>query len=219
MLIAATGLALCAVVVNEHLTRRSIERRYQAEVGHRRQVERQYSEALASHERLTQEIVQERRHSQELSNALLAARAKMEETVGRLTEENRIVQELQARLAAMQQHMDQLQGELAITLQRRESEAGGVAAAQVELDRIIVSQAGATSFQGRVVSVHPDWNFVVVSLGWDAVKIGEVVSIVREDQVLAKARVERIQEGVCAATILPEWKIADVRVNDVARAL
>ncbi|MBI4341672.1 MAG: hypothetical protein HY598_05265 [Candidatus Omnitrophica bacterium] len=217
--VTAAGIGLLGVAIGEDVLRRRADRRYQHEAGHRRQLEGHYREALVSHERLTQQLVQEQDASRQLSDALMAANAKVEEAVGRLTEENRTVRDLQARLAAMQQQMDQLQGELAMVLQRRDDAARGASTTQVELERILVSPDGASALQGRIVSVHPEWNFVVVSLGWDTVKIGEVLSIVRDEQVLAKARVERIQEGVCAATVLPEWAIADVQVNDVARTL
>jgi hypothetical protein len=60
---------------------------------------------------------------------------------------------------------------------------------------------------------------VVISLGWDAVRIGDVVSIFRGNQLQAKAKIERVQEGVCAATVLPDWKTDALELNDVARVL
>ena len=222
ILIGGIGVALLGWGGWEHQTRRSIERRYWDIVENQRQLKRHYAVAITEHQQLNDDLTRERQRSQELSQALLEARVKVEEAVGRLTEEMRTVQELQGRLTAMHQHMDQLQGELVVALQSRDASGNAVEAkhgAQVELDRIVVGQPGSPPLQGRVISVHPDWNFVVVSLGWDAVKIGEQVSIIRDDKVLAKARVERIQEGICAAAILPEWKITNINVNDVARAL
>ena len=73
--------------------------------------------------------------------------------------------------------------------------------------------------EGRVVSVYPDWKFVVIDLGWDVVKVGDVVSIYRKDQLLGKARIERVQEQACAATVLPDWNITAIQVNDAARIL
>ena len=204
----------------EHRARRTVEARYSDVVESQQQLKRHYAAAITEHQQLKEELAQEREHGKELSQALLESRAKMEEAVGRLSEETRTVGELQGRLAAMREQMGQLQGELSVALESRDAnEASGKSSAQVALDRIVVGQAGTSPLQGHVVSVHPDWNFVVVSLGWDAVKIGEQVSIMRDEKVLAKARVERIQEGVCAATILPEWKINNVNVNDIARAL
>ena len=79
--------------------------------------------------------------------------------------------------------------------------------------------ASGADWQGRVISVHSEWQFVVTNLGWDAVDVGEVVSIYRQDKLLAKARIERVQERASAATLLPEWLHAEVQVNDVVRVL
>ena len=59
----------------------------------------------------------------------------------------------------------------------------------------------------------------MISLGWDAVRIGDVVSIFRNDQLQAKAKIERVQEGVCAATVLPDWKTEAIQLNDLVRIL
>ena len=91
--------------------------------------------------------------------------------------------------------------------------------AAVELERVLVSSDGASPLQGRVISVHPEWNFVVIDLGWDAVKIGDTISILRNEAVLAKAKVERVQEGVSAAAVLPEWDADGIEVNDRAQLL
>jgi hypothetical protein len=69
------------------------------------------------------------------------------------------------------------------------------------------------------MSVHPDWKFIIVNLGWDHVNIGDTVSIFRNEALLGKARIERVQQEAAAATLLPEWRQAEVRVDDVVRAL
>jgi len=91
----------------------------------------------------------------------------------------------------------------------------------IELEKVVVTHPAspAPGLQGRVLSVNPEWHFVVIDLGWDVVNIGDVVSIYRNDQLLGKARVERVQEQVCAAALLPEWVESQVQVNDVVRVL
>ena len=83
----------------------------------------------------------------------------------------------------------------------------------------MVSRDTSAALQGRVISVHPEWDFVVIDLGWDAVKIGDTVSIVRNDELLAKAKVERVQEGVCAAAVMPEWDAKTIQINDRVQLL
>jgi hypothetical protein len=85
----------------------------------------------------------------------------------------------------------------------------------------VVSRASdpETAFAGRVISFNPQWRFVVMDLGWDAVNIGDVVSIYRREQLLGKARVERVQEAVSAASLLPDSFEAEIEINDVVRLL
>ena len=205
----------------EHVGRYRVERHYQEALAGRRQLELEVGEMFATHKQLTNDLAQERQRTQELSEALASTRGQVEEAVGRLADERRTVRELQTHLATMQGQMDQLQAELALTLQNQP--AGGEqprATGPVQLERIIVSDALAGGpLQGRVLSVHQDWNFVVIDLGWNAVKIGDTVSIFRQDHLLAKARVERVQESICAATVLPQWSATDIQPNDVVKTL
>ena len=219
VLIVVGGVVLIGAVAWEHSARRLTERRYREVVDSRKHLELQYGEMLATHEQLKQDLNTERQRSNVLSESLTSMREQLEKTVARLTEETQTVRELHMRLAAMQQQLDQLQGELALSLQERQTESARGEAGPVQLERIVVSDATASTLHGRILSIHPTWNFIVIDLGWDAVRIGDTVSIVRNDQLLAKARVELVQEGICAATILPEWEHADIQVNDLVRIL
>ena len=218
ILIAGVGLVLVGFAVGEHLSRRLVEHRYQQALEARRQLERQAGTIISHHNQLAANLTQEQRRSQELSEALASTRGQLEEVVGRLAQESKSVRELQLRLAAMQSQMDQLQGELAMTLQERERTTSAQPS-PVQLERVVVTDPSESGLRGRVLSVHRDWNFVVIDLGWNDVKIGETLSIFRNDRLLAKARIERVQEQVCAATVLPEWSGAEIQVNDLARIL
>ena len=219
VLLAVLGIVVTATAMGEHLSRRMMERRYQKATETREQLERHVSGILATHRQLTNELATERQRNGELSNAIAAKSAELEQAVGRLTEESRTIRELQQQLRTQEQQMAQLQGELASALQRAQSAAMIAPDAAVELERVLVSSDGASPLQGRVISVHPEWNFVVIDLGWDAVKIGDTISILRNEAVLAKAKVERVQEDVSAAAVLPEWDAAGIEVNDRAQLL
>jgi DNA repair exonuclease SbcCD ATPase subunit len=215
--IAAAGLAGLAVI--EHTHRRFVQRQLAEAILARQQLEQRVADVLATHERLKRDIEEEQQHSRELTDALATVRKELEDTTGRLADEIQHARRLQTRLAAMQGQLDQLQGELVTVLQKRQgSGAAAGGAAPVQLERIVVSDA-ASDLTGRIISVHHEWDFVVINLGWDTVRIGDTVSIVRNGQLQAKARVDRVQEGMCAATVLPEWQTDAIRVNDVVRLL
>ena len=211
--------AVAGAVVVQEVARRMLARRYYDVVRGREQVESQFREVLTTHRQLNDALHNEQQRSRELSDALAAMRTQMEEAVGRLAEETRTVRELQIRLAATQGQMSQLQGELAMTLQEPRGSARAKEPSSVQLERIVVGNASASGLQGRILSVHREWNFVVIDMGWDTVRIGDTVSIFRNEQLLAKARVEQVQEGLCAATVLLEWGSTELRVNDLVRIL
>jgi len=218
ILVAGVGLLLAVVATGEHLGRRLAERHYREALESRQQLEHRVGDVMRTHTQLTATLQREQQRSQALSEALASTRGQLEEAVGRLTEENKSVRLLQQRLASMQQQMDQLQGELAVTLEQR-PRAASASASPVQLERIVVSDSAGATVRGRVLSVNQDWNFVVVDLGWNHVRIGDVISIFRNEQLLAKARIERVQEQVSVATLLPEWSTAKVEINDLARVL
>ena len=220
VLLVILGAALIGAAAGEYFSRRVLERRHRDAITLQQRTEQGVRAFLSAHGRLKQDLEQERKHSQELSQTLAMKQTELDEAVGRLTEETTTVRKLEMRLAAMQQQMDQLQSELALALGERQGGAQSAkSAGTVALERIVVSDARAPRFHGRVLSVHKDWNFVVIDLGWDAVKIGETVSIERDGRLLAQARVERVQEGLSAATLLPGWESADVQTDDLVRSL
>ena len=207
----------------EAIGRRRVASRYKMALAAQRQLEHQLSDVQADHDRVFQRLTEEQARTAQLSSALSAKDQDLQQTVARLTQEERFVQELQERLLAMQRQFDLLQGELALTLQTQEAVPASQAGGMVELEKIVVaspsSNVAAAGSNGRVISVHPEWRFVVIDLGWDDVKLGDVVSIYRQEQLLGKARIERVQEQVSAATLFPEWNAGDIQVNDTIQLL
>jgi len=218
-LLIGAVVILAGVALGEELYRRDIARRYHMVVESRHQLEAQFGEFLTSHEQLKAELQTEQQRSKALSEGLAQTQAELDESLARLAQETQQAREFETRFSAMRQQMDQLQGELAAALQDRSARAKTGGAAAVQLERVMVSSAGTSALEGRVLSVHRDWHFIVLDLGWGEVKIGDTVSILRNSQMLAKARVERVQAEVCAATVLPDWETADIQVNDVASLL
>ena len=221
LVLVGSSVALAAVAVGQWAGHRQLERRYRESLQARRQLELEAGQLRADRDRLAATVTQEQQRVAQLSSAMSAKDTELQQGLQRLLQEERIIQELQGRLLAMQLQFDRLQGELAATLEERPAGAPASQGRMIELEKVVVthSAAPAPGLQGRVLSVNPEWRFVVIDLGWDVVNIGDVVSIYRNDQLLGKARVERVQEQVCAAALLPEWVESHVQVNDVVRIL
>ncbi len=224
VVVAVIGVGVAAGVAAEWVVRDRLERRYQAAIETRRQLELQFAELRADRDRLADAVSRVRDQAEALTRQLDEKDRQLQVAVDRLTQEERIIRDLQEKLLATERQFNTLQGELAAALEAHSSEpilpAGSSQEGMVQLEKVVVATAPATGeLQGHVVSVHSDWRFVVIDLGWDAVKIGDVVSIYHQEQLLGKARVERVQEQVSAATLLPESNPTTIQVNDVVRLL
>ena len=216
------GVGLAGGWGAEWAAHQTVKHRYEVALQTQRTLELELAEARADHQRVTNALTKEEQRSGQLASTLLEKDQVLQQTIERLTNEERLTQELQDRLLAMSRQFDQVEGELAVALQTpRAPRSGEAGEGMVQLEKVVVTQPAMadTTAQGHVVSVHPEWKFVVIDLGWDAVSIGEVVSIYRNDELLGKARVERVQEKVSAATLLPDWMHTEVRVNDIVRVL
>ena len=113
--------------------------------------------------------------------------------------------------------------------------SGPVAAATPSVSGISTSQAAAeedsvplgnivvqksTGKPAQVDQVDSVYGFVIVSAGArDGLKKDSILNIARNRQLVAKAVVEKVQDNVSAAVILPEWSKSDVRVGDAVTVI
>jgi hypothetical protein len=220
LLVLTLGAAALAFGLGQWAQQRTIARQYREVVMNQRTLELENGQLRGERDRLSQELAGEHARVDDMTASLAGRASELQLAMDRVSQEERIIQELQGRLLAMQVQFDRLQGELAVALDSHAAPAK--AGRQVELEKVVVTHAAsaiAPGLQGRIVSINPEWRFVVIDLGWDVINIGDIVSIFRDDSFLGKARVERVQEQVSAASLLPEWVETEVQVNDVVRIL
>ena len=100
----------------------------------------------------------------------------------------------------------------------REPLKEAIAKKTVELEPIVVKTP--PYLRGRVLVVNREYDFVVVDLGKaDNLQKGEMLSVYRGDNFIAQVRVEKIEEKLSAATILPQFRQEEIRENDIVKAL
>jgi len=211
LLIIVLGVGLSVGWLGEAIARRRLVRSHQETVKARQALELQMGEIRADREKLAASLTGEQERVERLSQTLSAKDSELQAVIGRLTEEERIIQGLQGELLAMQQQVERMD-DRRISRQPRTS-ASGASAAMVELEKVVVTQATTSpgiGIEGRVLSVHPEWEFVVIDLGWNIVNIGDLVSIYHNEQLV----------GTAASLVLePDAGKPEVRINDVVRAL
>jgi len=88
----------------------------------------------------------------------------------------------------------------------------------IELEKIVVKIT--PPLVGRVVTVNREYDFIVADLGReDNIKLGEILSVYRNDEFIGSAQVERVEESICAAAILPAWHDVEFNENDTVRLI
>ena len=190
----------------------------QIEHGRHLATKRQLAQTIQAKQVVETKLSAEQQRSQQLAAALEVKTKEVDQVVKRLEAEAHTVQQLQGRLAQMESQINQLQGELVLAMRDREAFAqhgqGGPKAGDVELEKIMVSARKSGPVGGKIIQVNTEWQFVVVDLGWDRLSVGDVLGVYRGEQLIAKIQVERVQEQVAAARVLPEYQTAEIVVED-----
>jgi hypothetical protein len=193
------------------------------QIEHRKRLEseQKLSQTIQAKQLVEAKLSAEERRSQKLAEALEVKTKEVDQVAKRLEAEAKAVELLQGRLAQMEGQVSQLQAELVLSARAREelaqrlpAQAGGGLTELEKISVVVGPIGGLNTSEGKIVQVNPDWQFVVVDLGWHTVNIGDVLGIYRGDQLIAKVKVERVQEQVAAASILPEYRTAEIAVND-----
>ncbi|MBA2124255.1 hypothetical protein B9J78_04895 [bacterium Unc6] len=71
------------------------------------------------------------------------------------------------------------------------------------------------TIEGQVLAVSREYNVVVLDIGMvQGLRLGEVLTVLRNNQIIAKVQIEKIRENSSAAALLSEFKKATVRVGD-----
>ena len=83
-----------------------------------------------------------------------------------------------------------------------------------------VSSSHASPLEGQVIVVNREYDFIVMNLGSNqGLTVGQEFQIVRGEQVLGRAKVEKVYDDLSAAAILPESKKDAIREGDVVKAI
>lgn len=127
---------------------------------------------------------------------------------------------------AAQKQLEELQQAKA-QLETKVLELSNASTPTVELDKVVVSGAPglqqaqpASAVQGQVLVINREYDFVVVNLGKNqGLGVGQELQIIRGQDVLGRAKIEKLYDELSAAAILPGAKKDVIREGDVVRLI
>ena len=88
----------------------------------------------------------------------------------------------------------------------------------IDLEKIVIK--GTQELTGRVLAFDKEHTFVVIDLGAENnLKLGDVLSVYRDDKFIGKVQVEKIEGKTSTAVILTPWKSMEFKESDVVKKL
>lgn len=125
---------------------------------------------------------------------------------------------LEARIAAEDQAIEASEQQIAAQLEHQAENEDEI----TRWKRIIARHTGdkeidpyAQALDGRVISVNPDWNFVVIDLGTEQGLRLEAEGVVHHESTLrGKIRISRLENRLAIANIKKGWNPGDFSVGD-----
>ena len=174
----------------------------------KKKVENKLVGALAAKEAAEAKFAAEKEKSSKLKKELKAKEQEFKFALENIEEETALRRKAEAQLMIVMKGKEFLEARL----KKLEKSSK-----QIELEKIIVKPE--SGLIGRVIMVNKEYNFVVISLGRkDDLELQDALSVYRNNEFVGRVQVEKIEENMAAASILPDWQDVEFMENDEVKA-
>jgi cell shape-determining protein MreC len=86
---------------------------------------------------------------------------------------------------------------------------------ELQIYRGEITEIQMPDVRGRITSVNPNYDFVVLNVGvQDGLKKNGKMIVTRGDKLVAKVQLVRVEPNSAVANLLPDWTHADVQAGD-----
>lgn len=164
--------------------------------------------------RLTKDLQQATQASQGIKDQLAAVQAERDNFKKQLTDIQQAKAELETKVMELSERPTV---ELDKVLVTGDPSSASMSSAAMALP---VSLTGATGSGGQVMVVNRDYDFIVMNQGKShGVAVGQEYQIFRGNEILGRAKVEKVYDELSAAALTPESKKNHIREGDSVRPL
>jgi vacuolar-type H+-ATPase subunit I/STV1 len=187
---------------------------------------------IATQNQLTQTIEEKKKVENKLIDTVKAKEAVETELTIEKEKSLTLKRELEDKEQQIKTTLDRLEREivarkkaeaqLMITLKEKENLEVKVKdlkeAPTIELEKIVIKPGSVVT--GKIIMVNKDYAFVVVNLGsTHNIKVGDILSVYRNDEFIGKVQIERAEEKMSAAAVLLDWQNVEFKENDVVKTI
>lgn len=162
---------------------------------------------------------------------LVSVKGSLEKSIVRLSDEKKKLSKQLEQTDGMVQHKIDEIWEIKESLDENFAASRNLSVQkEIELPPIVVNSAGkgnepainfnpdqtTPGFNGRVLSINDDNNFVIVDVGQTAgVRLGDTLSVYRDSKYVGRLEVIQVRKDIAAADIKDQW--SRIKVGDVIR--
>lgn len=180
------------------------------------ELDKQLAELQEEASSLTADLEKEKNNNKMLSKDLAEKEQALEELKSEIaakTKENKLlterIEESKDKLARFTQVVENIKQEKALLERRVDKMASDRG---ISLEEIVVKPL---SEKAEVLVVNDRFNFIVASIGEDkGIEPGMFLDVSRDGTFIGRVQVEKVNDKFSAATILPEWQVADITEGD-----
>lgn len=188
---------------------------------------------IYTQERLTKTVEAKREVEGELAETVKAKETVQRELAVEKKKTTTLEEEVEVKEQQLQLTLEKLEKEM---VKRREAEAELILAMRekmaletklkeyqkapklVELEKIVIKPT--PTLIGRVLVVNNEYAFVIIDIGkQNNLKLGDILSVYRDDKFIGRVQIESVEEDISAATILPEWQDRKFKEDDEVKML
>lgn len=178
-------------------------------IDEKKAVENKLAETVNAKEIIEEELVAERERTLVLEKEVQEKEAQIKLTLDKLQTEITARRKAETQLIIVMRAKRGLEVRLSKFAKRPKT---------IELEKILIKPASV--LVGNVLAVNKEYGFIVVDLGRaNNLKLGDVLSVYRDDEFIGRVQVERVEERICAVTILPDWQDVEFKEYDKVRGI
>lgn len=165
-----------------------------------------------------QELAQTKQELALAREEIAQLQQRLADTESKLAQANQRISELEGTVAELNKDLEQKRADIAKLEEEKQALFDEKTQLEVIIERMSKNEATGVmrpGLSGRIVAANPEWNFVVIDVGYkDGAKIAGEFIVHRNEQVVGRVRIVDIRERLSIANIKRDWQQMPIQEGD-----
>jgi uncharacterized coiled-coil protein SlyX len=165
-----------------------------------------------------QELAQTKQELALAREEIAQLQQRLADTESKLAQANQRISELEGTVAELNADLEQKRADIAKLEEEKQALFDEKTQLEVIIERMSKNEATGVmrpGLSGRIVAANPEWNFVVIDVGYkDGAKIAGEFIVHRNEQVVGRVRIVDIRERLSIANIKRDWQQMPIQEGD-----